>query len=251
MISTVAVACLRLLPVGAARKIARSMPIRHDVEVDGIKLRCHPSDNVTERELMLDPRTGNESVGSLDWVVEGLGTGGTFVDIGANCGLYSLFAARAVGPTGRVIAIEPIPLMQERLRFNARRNGFDGIELVPSAVGPQAGTATLYVRGKNYGQSSLIAEPGFAPLTVPVAPLTDILAAKDIASIDVLKIDVEGFEDRVIIPFLRDSARSLWPRRIVIEIASASDWHEDCAAFFVANGYRLMAEGFGDALFEL
>jgi len=234
-----------------ARKIARQLPISHDVVVDGIKVRCHPSDNVTERELLLDPRPGNESFSSLLWIMSDLKPGGTFIDVGANCGLFSLFAARQVGPTGRVISIEPIPLMQERLTFNAQRNGYGNIDLVKSAVGADNGTATLFVRGKNYGQSSLIAHDGFKPISVPVRPLVEVTADKDVASIDVLKIDVEGFEDRVLIPFLTASPRPLWPRKIVMEISSAGDWRQDCDAFLTSEGYRRTATASGDGLYEL
>jgi hypothetical protein len=106
MLTSMAVACLRRLPRRTARNIVKSVPFVHDIEVDGIKLRCHPHDNVTERELMLDPTAEREAI---DLVLAELGAGGTFVDIGANCGVYSLFAARQVGPAGRVVAIEPIP----------------------------------------------------------------------------------------------------------------------------------------------
>lgn len=251
MLSAVAVAALRLLPIQMARKVARSLPIRHEIEVDGIKILCHPNDNVTERELMLDPQPDNDTCRSVRWILPNLKPGGTFLDVGANCGVYSLFAARKVGSTGRVIAIEPIPTMQERIVFNASRNGFRNIELVRSAAGAEAGTATLYVRGKNYGQSSLIKEPSFTPVSVPVTPLRHVVVSKGLTSIDALKVDVEGFEDRVIIPYLTSSPRSLWPRHIVLKVSSASAWNKDCTVVLKSSGYRLAIEDYGEAMYSL
>ena len=100
-----------------------------------------------------------------------------FVDVGANCGAYSLFAARNVGPNGRVIAIEPMPEMLKRLRYNIAVNGFRNIEVVPTAVGPEAGTATLFVDEARRGLSSMEKLEGTTPLQVPVATLLSVVNA--------------------------------------------------------------------------
>lgn len=55
--------------------------------------------------------------------------------------------------------------------------------------------------------------------------------------VDALKIDVEGFEDRVLTGFFREAPRSLWPQAVVIEHLSKNEWLEDCIADMRARGY--------------
>jgi FkbM family methyltransferase len=140
--------------------------------------------------------------------------------------------------------------MRERLRFNAAANGFTNIDVVAAAVGPAAGTATLHVRRANYGQSSMLASPGFEPITVPVLTLAGVVAERALERIDAMKIDVEGFEDQALLPFFGTAARSLWPRRILIEIAARRHWREDLIAFMLGHGYRETWRGAGDAVLE-
>ena len=55
--------------------------------------------------------------------------------------------------------------------------------------------------------------------------------------VDALKIDVEGFEDRVLTGFFNDAPSSLWPRAVVIEHLSKNEWQHDCIADMRARGY--------------
>ncbi len=65
------------------------------------------------------------------------------------------------------------------------------------------------------------------------------MAAEGVTRIDLLKIDIEGFEDRASMPFFRKTERSLWPKAISIEHAGRAHWAEDCRAFMTANGYSV------------
>ena len=55
--------------------------------------------------------------------------------------------------------------------------------------------------------------------------------------VDALKIDVEGFEDRVLTGFFAEAPQSLWPRAVVIEHLSKNEWLKDCIADMRARGY--------------
>ena len=57
------------------------------------------------------------------------------------------------------------------------------------------------------------------------------------ANIDALKIDVEGFEDRVLTGFFKEAPQALWPRAVVIEHLSRDEWLADCIADMLARGY--------------
>ena len=64
-----------------------------------------------------------------------------------------------------------------------------------------------------------------------------ILQDADVEKVDSLKIDVEGYEDRVLIGFFRDAPPALWPGAIAIEHLSRDDWVDDCLADMLMRGY--------------
>jgi FkbM family methyltransferase len=96
--------------------------------------------------LELNPRTGqNYRLGETEKtcqavVAETVRPGDVFYDLGANIGLFSLVAARAAGPTGKVFGFEPDVQIAERLRRNAARNGFANITVVEMGVWSASGT---------------------------------------------------------------------------------------------------------------
>jgi FkbM family methyltransferase len=125
--------------------------------------------------------------------------GMTFLDVGANIGYYSLMAAAVAGPSGRVISFEPNPELHQHLQETIRSNAIQNIVAEQAAVGDQAGWTDLFVpkeRGNN--TATLIANQGGSPVRVPVVTLDEYLDQHQIARVDFLKIDVEGFEPKVI-----------------------------------------------------
>jgi FkbM family methyltransferase len=169
--------------------------------------------------------------------------GDVFVDVGANAGLYTLFAAAAVGPSGRVIACEPSGREQARLRANLALNDFPQVELVKAALGDAPGTASLrlaerYLAGHN---SMFLTPPGAVrEEVVTVTTLDRVLATA--ARCDCVKIDVEGAELRV----LRGGADTLarFRPKLLIEfnpetLAAADTSAAEVAGWLGARGYRL------------
>ncbi|MFA5899899.1 MAG: FkbM family methyltransferase, partial [Hyphomicrobium sp.] len=125
------------------RRLLRHLSPQYDIEVDGLKLRCRMDDNYTEQ--MAIERSGHNNRVGIDLITSYLKPGDVFVDIGANCGLYALFAARAVGRAGRVVAVEPLPEMLTRLRFNVVANGFSNVLIFETAVGATPGQAEIHI----------------------------------------------------------------------------------------------------------
>jgi FkbM family methyltransferase len=133
-------------------------------------------------------------------------TGGCVYDVGGYEGLYTLFFARAVGPTGQVICFEPIPTSQHRIRTNADLNGFQAtIALERVALGAQAGQLTFMLpttgaRGQASGlpaiQAAYAMQGPTTSVRVPVRPLDAYLG--QLRPPTFLKIDVEGMELEVI-----------------------------------------------------
>lgn len=119
-----------------------------------------------------------------------LAGGGTFVDVGANVGAYTLIASEQ--PRARVVAYEPHPATFERLRQNLVRNARDGVVAVCAAVGDHDGEISLSdTPGDPTTHAVDIAGPG--TIRVPLLRLDGDLARRGLAP-DVVKIDVEGFE---------------------------------------------------------
>jgi FkbM family methyltransferase len=202
-----------------------------DTAFRGARFRVHLGDNLTERNLLLDPRTEREE---LDFLVAATPPGGVFVDVGANIGLYALVVA-AARPGARILAIEPDPLIRARLQANLALSGLGNVAVRPEAVGETEGETGFTRDTRNLGESH-VAEDG--ALKVRVQPLSAILSAHGITALDALKIDIEGYEDRALVPFFRDWPESGWPGALVIEHVHPGQWRTDIMALLRDRGYR-------------
>jgi FkbM family methyltransferase len=143
--------------------------------------------------------------------------------------------------------------MLERLRFNVNANGFKSVRIAPVAVGEARGEATFHTLPDAHGSASLHEMPGSSPqMTVPVEPLLSLLSAHGIDKIDAMKVDIEGYEDRALIPFFADAPRSLWPRRIFMEtLGRGKRWKHDCVAHLLNLGYKAEWRSKKDALLAI
>jgi FkbM family methyltransferase len=127
--------------------------------------------------------------------------GDTVIDIGANCGIVSLFASAIVGPSGRVHAFEPNPYMQSLINQAIMRNRVTNIQLHPIALGSRTSEAMLSVPRGNRGEASMVAARRHSEsveIPVQVRTLSSEMAEKNFDRIRLVKIDVEGFEPEVL-----------------------------------------------------
>jgi FkbM family methyltransferase len=203
---------------------------------------------------------GRELGEEYSLITRHLRPGDTFVDVGAHEGTFSLYAGKQVGPSGVVLAIEPNPQVLERLRSNIAASALKNVQVAPFAVGEEDGEAVLYVFKQNTRSSlypsgratrhTLDASNKAGSLTVPLKPLSSILVAHRIETVHAMKIDVEGYEDRVLIPFFDTVPRELWPHRLLIE-RSPHIWKRDCIDDMLARGYHAAWQGRGDTLLSL
>jgi FkbM family methyltransferase len=127
-----------------------------------------------------------------------------FIDVGANDGYYTLFAARRVGSTGRVVAVEPSSRERVNLKRNITRNRLDNVTVVSAALASACGVADLCLaQGVHAGHNTLgkFAHDGVQAdrlQRVDVATLDKVTADLQLEGIDFIKIDVEGAEASVI-----------------------------------------------------
>lgn len=129
--------------------------------------------------------------------------GERIVDVGANIGMISLHAAKRVGPTGTVEAFEPNPVCADRIARAVDRNGIHQIRLHRMGLSDAPATLTLRVLQGHAGMGTLasVADETFGAVTssydVPVATADSVLGGQD-RPVSFVKIDVEGFETRVL-----------------------------------------------------
>ena len=185
----------RLLPV-----LKPLVPVWVEVE-PGIRMLLSGNDLVSR--IILE--TGVWESSSWMAIEQHLSLGATFVDVGAHMGYFSLKAATAVGPSGRVIAIEPHPEMVRTLRDNIFASRATSVAVEPAACSDSETTLELFsAADSNSGTSSLSRKNASlygsdgASYIVPAWPLDSIIERANVSRVDVLKIDVEGAELQVL-----------------------------------------------------
>ena len=213
--------------------LLRAGPV--DVPYQGGSFRFYHQGSATERGALFNPDYNLEE---LNFLRAQVAPGGVFVDVGANVGTYAMALARRIGAAGTVIAIEPHPVTHARLAFNRAASGFSQVTLVAAAAGPADGELLIETDGDNLGASHIVADnAGSNAIRVRSLRLQRILDDAAVSQVDALKIDVEGFEDRVLTGFFREAPPSLWPRAVVIEHLSRHEWRDDCIADMRTRGY--------------
>ena len=197
-----------------------------DIETLGFRARLHPRDNLSEKRVLYTP--GRFDPVELAFLSDRVSNDFTFIDLGANCGVYTLHLAAKAPAGARFFAIEAQPEMARRFRFNAAANNFAAdIQLDELAISDQRGNITFTINTHNRGESGLEGEG--ERITVPALPLLDYLAERGILRIDAMKIDVEGQEHRILAPFFQSAPKSLWPRCLVVEQLLATPEHDPVA----------------------
>jgi FkbM family methyltransferase len=206
-----------------------------DLPYQGASFRFYHQCSATERGALFNPDYNLEE---LNFLRAHTPSGGVFADVGANVGTYALVLASQVGADGKVIAIEPHPVTHARLAFNRAASNFAQVRLVAAAAGPADGELLIETDGDNLGASHVVSgAPAANAIKVPSLRLSRILDEAAVAKLDALKIDVEGFEDRVLTGFFKETPQTLWPRAVVIEHLSRKSWQDDCINDMLARGY--------------
>jgi len=124
-------------------------------------------------------------------------TGDVFIDIGANIGYFSLLASKIVGDSGRVIAFEPLPDLNQQFAESVQRNKMENIKIIEKGCGDKVENLFIGINPENIGTSSVIrGKKDLEQVQIPISTLD--LELGQIAKVDFVKIDVEGFEYEVL-----------------------------------------------------
>lgn len=141
--------------------------------------------------------------------------GDVVIDVGAYIGLYTIPLAKRVGPKGKVVAFEPDPENFTRLKEHVALNSVgERVELIQAAVGIRSGTVPFKATGQTGSHVTL--DSRHSSHTVRSVTLDEILLHR---RVDLIKIDVEGYEEKVLeggLHLLSDPSRR--PRAIFMEV---------------------------------
>lgn len=220
-----------------------------DINVRNINYRLNIEDNVTDCKILASSVAYDKKEISF---LQNACKGGVFVDIGANIGYYTLSIAKT--EASRVIAIEPNPSALKRLYFNVAINERlkSKISIVPFGVG-EKGEFDLHLCD-NLGGASLhrnLFETAGKKIKIQTIPLLDILTQQDIQEIDGMKIDIEGMEERALVPFLKNAPSRMLPKYIVLEDDHKHMWKIDLNRMLSHLGYTALSRTGANAFYRL
>jgi FkbM family methyltransferase len=180
----------------------------------GLRLRLFPSDMTFEAWKSPD----NYRTGDKKFLEQVLKPGGLVVDVGANIGMISIRSAKLVGNSGRVIAIEPNPNIAPFCKENIWLNGVKNVTVFQTALGAHEGM-TSFNCDRSDDCSRVIEKGG---VEVPITLLDKVMEMEPTREIDLLKVDVEGYEFVV----LEGAVKSLKRTRLIyIEVDAANYSH--------------------------
>jgi FkbM family methyltransferase len=136
------------------------------------------------------------------------------IDVGANVGVYTLKAAREIGPSGLVIAVEPFLETAYQLSNNIRANGYRNIRIRNLCISQKTEEAQLYLNRGAPNSFGLFPEDEADSISVLAVSLDDLCRWEGLKRLDYLKIDAEGGEQLV----LAGAAESISLFRPIIQL---------------------------------
>lgn len=188
----------------------------------GVKARLYPSTNRCEKRALCGVQIWDaaERKTIKSAIAQPSDMPFIFLDVGANVGLYSLFAnayASQAKREIRLIAVEPSSEMGARLTVNVQASDAD-VELYRTAISTQSGQVFLSDGDGNCGEGR-IAESGEV---VQAMTLLQLCESTKVDRIDGLKLDIEGQDLPVLTQFFEHAPESLHPKMMILELDDTS-----------------------------
>jgi len=207
------------------------------VSFGSLKIKLHIDDWIQQNIYFLGEYEGAE----LKLLNQHLASNSTFIDIGANFGLYTLSASKKITNSGKIICFEPYPENYQALMNNISINNLSKITAENKAVGDSQGKLKLYYQPNenNLGMVSASYIENSVVHEVEVISIDEYLKTQPLNKIDLIKIDVEGFEYQVLSGMKK--ALSTYSPKILIEIFDVDDSNIDgqkAHNFLTQLGYK-------------
>jgi FkbM family methyltransferase len=184
-----------------------------------------------------------QAMGLFDWARRYVKPGMRVWDLGANQGLFSFAAAAGAGPQGEVIAFEPDPYLISLLERSIASGTHQGapVSVLPLAVAEELAISRFLIAATDRTLNHLAEAKGNprtggsrASRTVMVVTLDWL--SEQLATPDLIKIDVEGAEDRV----LRGAIELLRVHRPVVIVEVAAECARSVAETLQAADYLML-----------
>jgi FkbM family methyltransferase len=173
-----------------------------------------------------------------------------FIDVGANCGVWTAIVLDTV-PNGSVLAFEPSLSAAAALRMRFENN--EQVSIVEVAISDQPGELPFFEIPNADENSSLVTLADVAPRIVPVTTLDQEITARGYSRVDLVKIDVEGYDFHAI----RGASQALREHRIrYMQFEYGPAWAKAgstltaCESFLQSMGYTVLLVH-PDGLFKL
>lgn len=165
--------------------------------------------------------------------------GSTAIDVGANIGDWSVPLAMCVGPSGRLLAVEPIPRMAGALRKTFGINKLHQATVAEVAWCSSTGKAQFSVELGNTGGSRIGSHPlAHGAIEVDVLTLDALMESEQLQRVDFIKIDVEGHEPGVLLGVTRTLNR--WKPLLFVESGQEGDGgRAQIADLLIDCGYQI------------
>lgn len=212
------------------------------VPFNGLLLAVEPSFQSIVTSVLL--AQGDWFEAEIEFWRTQLQPGMTVIDVGANVGVYTFSAAKAVGPSGQVIAIEPFSYCVRCLNETRYRNQLDWVKIYGAAASNQSGQAILSLHPSNELNELVVAsspqrQKSTNPYeTVDCLTLDSLITHENLQRVDWLKIDAEGHELQV----LNGSSQLLQkfkPGILYENIAGSKGSNIPVAEWLLSHGYHL------------
>lgn len=246
--------CRKLPPGPVSRRLGLWLrrPLKYrlagpvDTRLWDLRLRLQPRGNLSEERWLFLPQFSDLMERRL--LAARLAPGAVFLDIGANAGFYSFWVWSCFKDAVRIEAFEPDPELCARIRFNLAANQIRSLHLHPLALSDRSGTSRLAIGPKNRGTNTLTDQHD--GVEVATEPLVEFAARTGLARVDAMKIDVEGHEAAILGHFFAHARRELFPRLLVCETLDRQATADPLRALIEAAGYRELARGRMNTVFE-
>jgi len=178
-----------------ARLLGKKTMVR---SVHNYRLHLDTSDRGLSRTLFL---LGRREMDHYKLLQDILKPGMNILDIGANIGYYAIMESLVIGPSGSLLAVEPMLPNIEMLRRNITLNNVTNIDVVHGAVSSDTGTGQMYMSTHSnlhtfHNDGSAASSLGSTPVDVPTFTLKDVSDGR--AQPDLMRMDVEGHEVEIL-----------------------------------------------------
>ena len=168
-----------------------------------------------------------------------------FIDIGANMGLYTqnIASLNSENKKIRIIAVDPNPINTFRLKENLKllKKRIPKILSLTKIKNCALGNKTKKMNfdfSNGLANGLLTNKGNKEKIKVKCKKLIDIINEEELNYITNLKIDIEGTEDLVLIPFFKNCKKKLYPKNIVLEHSSHKLWRKNLINFLNNIGYK-------------